>query len=181
MKIITLLVSGALLIAGGASVHSHGGAKGIVKERMDAMGMLADAMKSLAPIVRGDVDYDADTVRKGAEALRAHSGDALTRLFPEGSISGPSEAREEIWSEWERFTELSQQLEQFATALAGAADNGLAVGHGGSGMMGQSGMMGKRGATGNPVALADMPVQGLFKMAAQTCSECHREFRIKKN
>lgn len=81
----------------------------------------------------------------------------------------------------------------FATALGEAAGNGLSTPGAGGGMMGQgnmmggqSGMMGQGAMMGdpshmqNPEMLAQMPVQGLFAMTAQTCSACHTKFRIEK-
>lgn len=210
MKLSVFFLSGALVVSGVAAAVAHGGATGIVKERMDAMGAMGKAMKSLSAIMRGETEYDAKAVRKGAEILQSHSGEALTKQFPEGSIEGPSEAKPEIWSNWEEFSSISGQLELFATALGEAADNGLSkpaaggtmmsqggmmgqsgmIGQGGmmgqgtmmgqSGMIGQGTMMGDRSHMQNPELLAQMPVQGLFNMTAQTCSACHTKFRIEK-
>ncbi|MBG6145767.1 cytochrome c [Roseibium album] len=192
MKLSVILVSGALVVSGVAAALAHGGATGIVKERMDAMSALGKAIKSLSAMMRGETAYDAAAVRKNAEVLQSHSGEALTKLFPEGSIKGPSEAKPEIWSNWQEFADISGQLELFATALGEAADNGLSEPGAGGGMMGQSGMMGQGSMMGegtmmgdpshmqNPELLAQMPVQGLFAMTAQTCSSCHTKFRIEK-
>lgn len=199
MKLSVILVSGALVVTGAAAAVAHGGATGIVKERMDSMSAMGKVIKTLSAMMRGETDYDADVVRKGAEILQSHSGEALTKQFPEGSIEGPSEAKPEIWSNWEEFSGISGQLELFATALGEAAGNGLSTPGAGGGMMGQgnmmggqSGMMGQGGMMDqgtmmgdpshmqNPEMLAQMPVQGLFAMTAQTCSACHTKFRIEK-
>ena len=69
------------------SVSAHGGASGIVKERMDAMGMMGDAVKALKDMMQGKADYDATnraragfyhpkTCRRRADSrrfLKAHS------------------------------------------------------------------------------------------------------------
>lgn len=198
MKISVIVVSGALVISGVAAAVAHGGATGIVKERMDAMGVMGKVMKSLSAMMRGETKYDAGAVRKGAQAIEVHSGEALTKLFPKDSIMGPSEAKPEIWSNWQEFVDLSGQLKLFAAALGEAADKGLSSQGPGAGMMGQGGMMGQRGMMGqggmmgqrgmmgdpshmqDPALLAQMPVQGLFNMTAQTCSACHTKFRIEK-
>lgn len=205
MKFTVISVTGALLLAGVAGAFAHGGASGIVKERMDAMDEMGDVMKSLTAIMRGEKDYDADAVREGAAVIQSHSGDALTKLFPEHSIEGPSEAKPEIWTDWEQFSELAKQLDVFAAGLGAAAENGLAHGKGGAGMTGQSGMMGEdtmmggnsmmsqggmmgsggmmgdAGHMADPEMLAQMPADGLFNMVAQTCSACHSKFRVEKN
>lgn len=198
MKFTVLTVAGSLLLTGAVAAYAHGGASGVVKERMDAMGVMGDVMKSLSAMMRGEKTYDADAVRKGAAAIRSHSGEALTKLFPEHSIEGPSEAKPEIWTDWQAFSELSDQLGLFATGLEKAADNGLAHSGGGTGMMGQgtmmgggsmmSGggmmgsapMMGGAGHMADPAVLAQMPANGVFNMVAQTCSACHSRFRVEK-
>ncbi len=159
---------------------------------MDAMGEMGDVMKSLSSIMRGDKGYDAAAVRSGAEAIQSHSGEALTKLFPEHSIEGSSEAKPEIWSNWQEFKSLADQLDLFAAALGQGADNGLAHGGDGAGMMGGSSMMSQDGMMGtapmmgdasqmaNPEMLAQMPADGLFNMVAQTCSACHSKFRVEK-
>ncbi len=69
MKLTVISVTGALLLAGVAGAFAHGGASGIVKERMDAMDEMGDVMKSLTAIMRGEKDYDADAVREGAAVI----------------------------------------------------------------------------------------------------------------
>ncbi|WP_269585434.1 c-type cytochrome [Roseibium sp. Sym1] len=203
MKFRVMTIAGALVLGGAAAALAHGGATGIVKERMDAMDAMGDVMKSLTTIMRGETDYDAETVRKGAGVIRSHSGEALTKLFPEHSIEGPSEAKPEIWSNWQEFETLADQLDLFAAALGKAADNGLAHGAGagamgqesmmggsammseggmmgGGSMMTQGGMMGTETPMADPEMLAQMPADGIFNMVAQTCSACHSKFRVEK-
>lgn len=177
------------------SVSAHGGATGIVKERMDAMSMMGDAVKTLKDMMQGKADYDAATVREQAAIIRKHAGDTLTKAFPEGSLDKPTEAKPEIWTDWERFSALANQLENFAEGLGLAADNDVPMGQGmgpGRGammggqspMMGSKGMMGGKGMMGDdhfsPENLARMPVQGVFTMMVQTCSVCHTDFRAEK-
>lgn len=84
---------------------AHGGASGVVKERMEAMG---DAMKELSAIMRGQRDYDAESVRALASTIESHGGDALV-----------------------------VQLSDYASALVAAADNEHAVGQAHGSLMGQ--------------------------------------------
>lgn len=200
MKAKTLFVAGALSITAIAAALAHGGATGIVKERMDAMGAMSDVMKALTPMMRGEIEYDADAVRKGAAQIGDHAGATMTKLFPEGSGGEPSEARDEIWERWDEFQEVAERLELLASGLEQAAGNGLMMSAGsdsatssmmgtdksGTAMMGGNGMMGSgmmMGA-GDPMppaeALAAMPADGVFNMVAQTCSSCHTKFRLEK-
>ena len=124
----------------------------------------------------------------------------MTELFPQGSQHGPSEARDEIWTNWKEFEDLSNRLKVLAAGLGDAAENGLMTGSHKSGtgsssmMMGGSmsdgsmmggTMMGGSMMTGGKAApdremLATMPADGVFNMLTQTCSACHTKFRLEK-
>lgn len=175
---------------------SHGGATGIVKERMDLMGSIGDSMKELVSIFKGEVPYDAATVERAASAIRDHaSGASIERLFPEGSLDKPTEALPAIWEHWEEFTGLAEQVEVYSDALAKAAGNprgnvggmpaqDMMMGQGsgmtsgaGTMMMGRgSGTMDGTGPT--PEHLATMPPDAAFRHLADTCNDCHTKFRV---
>lgn len=114
-----LLIVVALSVAGAA--HAHTGAEGVVKKRMVVMSTVGKAMKALAEMFRGKVDYDADRVRQQARIIRDHGGDTMLKLFPENSLMAPTEARPEIWSDWETFSGLAHRLVVQAGALDQAA------------------------------------------------------------
>lgn len=187
----TLPIAMALLFAT-AGVFGHGGATGIVKERMDLMGVIGDAMKTLTAMMRGKEPYDAARVRSNARAIAEHGGKRLRDLFPEGSLDHPSEALPAIWTDWERFSALSEQLSGYARALDSAADNERSPAHGdmvargslmGAGTMEpatlmSAGMM----AAGDPTPeqLAGMSPDAAFMHLTQTCAACHEDFRKEK-
>lgn len=196
MKLTNVITGAALASLLSAAALAHGGATGIVKERMDGMGVMKESMKVLTPMMQGKTEYDAEAVRREAAKIQAHAGDTLTKLFPEGSEGKPSEAKPEIWTDWNGFAGLAAQLETLSAGLAAAADNGLMMAetqHGsmmeGSTMMGSSGMgsgsmmgsgMGASGMTGGAHSaeeLAQMPADGVFMMLSQVCSACHTRFR----
>ncbi|WP_286240818.1 c-type cytochrome [Neptuniibacter halophilus] len=175
------------------NLHAHGGATGVVKQRMDLMEDMKDAMKSVAAMFKGQTPYDADRVRAAAEVIRRHSGEHMTRLFPEGSLQHPSEAKPEIWEEWQRFSEMSQRLGVISEGLSRAADNygdpakdDSMMGGGqmmGSGhMMGADSMMGGSSGTEHRQHTAEeygqMPVEMVFKMVSDNCSSCHTRYRV---
>ncbi len=180
------LLAGILTVAGTAGVFAHGGATGIVKDRMDGMLAMGDVVKSLSNMFRAG-QYDAEAVKAGAAIIKQHSGEQLLDLFPEGSGSAPSEAKPAIWSDWEAFSKLAEDLSVLSDALIANADNpeGNMPGNGG-GMMGggmsSATMMGGGMAGGSQMPdtemLAQMPVEGLFNMAVQTCASCHSKFRV---
>jgi cytochrome c556 len=192
-KTILAAAVAAALGAGAATALAHTGATGVVKERMEAMKAMGDSMKELTAIMRGQQDYDAGRVRALATRIGEHGGEAMTELFPEGSLDHPSEALPTIWSNWERFSDLAIRLDDYASALAAAADNqrpaggamqGQGMMQGQSMMQGQGMMSGGMMGTGQgptPEMLAQMPPDAVFLHLADTCSACHQDFRKKQN
>jgi cytochrome c556 len=121
------LACGALL-AGAMAVLGHGGATGIVGERMMGMMMLGEQVELLGPIVEQPTTSDIRTLTTASEMIAMHAGPAMTELFPEGSLDAPSEARPEIWERWQEFSsyatrlgDLGQELAVSAAALNGPA------------------------------------------------------------
>lgn len=182
----------AIGVAGG--VLAHGGATGIVKERMDGMVALGKSVKAITPMMMEQESYDASKVVEFGAIVRAHSGEALTKLFPEGSGGMPSEAKENVWSDWDEFVALADYLERLGEGIAKAATNGVGSGSsagmnqsmmgGTTSMMGDStGMMGG-GIAGDMMSvdmIGEMPVDRVFTMISQTCSACHTKFRAEGN
>ncbi|MEQ9126000.1 MAG: cytochrome c [Alphaproteobacteria bacterium] len=142
----------ATVLAAGAA-GAHGGAMGVVKERMDLMERLGDAMKAIAGMMKDPAAYDGGDLARHAEAIEAHGGDALTAVFPTDSREPPSEARAEIWTEWARFEGLARDLSAEARRLADLAASA-------------------------PAPTPD--VVAAFRATAETCGACHKAFRQKK-
>ena len=205
MKKVVFIIS-LLFATSTALVFAHGGATGIVKERMDLMVSLKDAMKNLKPLFRGKEEYDVEKVKQNALAIRDAAGNHMTKLFPEGSLKMPSEATPEIWTQWEEFQRIADNLERLGQALHDGAENNQTTGPnsmGGPGMMGQGHMMeggmmsqggmmdqghmmggGRGGIHGldnmTDEELASMPAAGLFRMIGQSCAACHKQYRVEK-
>ena len=186
-------IAAAVLVAGTAvAAFAHGGATGIVKERMDAMLAMGKAVKTVAPMMRGETAYDAETVRDAARLFQQHAGESMTKLFPEGTGGMPSEAKDEVWTDWDRFAALANQLEEYSEGLERAADNGLGGMGGntsmdGASMMGGGSMMGSDstmmggGGMMDAATIAEMPADAAFAMTTQVCSACHERFRAEED
>ena len=144
-----------LVLLGSTAALAHQGATGIVKERMDQMGGIAKAMKAMGAMFKGEATYDAEQVRTLATEIAASGGTNLSVLFPENSLKHPSEARPEIWNDWDQFTKLAEEMQATAVALANGAANPT------------DGSAGPKPAD-------------LFGDLAATCKSCHQDFRIKK-
>ncbi|MEJ8474631.1 c-type cytochrome [Roseibium algae] len=154
--IFGLIASSSLVVK---DVSAHGGATGIVKQRMDAMSEMARSMKTIGGMVRSKTPYDAEAVRKAAAYMELHGGTELTKLFPEGSLMKPSEAKPDIWQDWETFKAQADDLKNSAAVLKDMSGNGLAS-------LGADGVLSVRQA---------------FAAVGKTCSACHQKFRIKKD
>lgn len=98
---------------------AHEGATGVVEHRMDAMSAIGDNNRTLSNISRGRADFDLTAVVEAANAIAENSGQGFSDLFPEGSLDASSDAKAEIWQDWEKFSELSLSLESAAKNLAG--------------------------------------------------------------
>ena len=96
---------------------AHMGATGVVKQRMDMMVSMGKAMKSLNAIVRGKTAFDPGAVAAAAKQVRDHSTQ-MVKLFPKGSMHKLSEARPEIWTDWQGFERLASLLGVEAGKLA---------------------------------------------------------------
>jgi cytochrome c556 len=124
-----LAATTALALVGGlftldvSGAAAHDGAQGVVKERQDAMEALKTALKVAGPLVSGVMDYDAAKVRESAGIIASHGGEAMTKLFPEGSIEKPSEALPDIWEKWDRFSALAADMKTKAEVVAAFADD----------------------------------------------------------
>ncbi|MXU64527.1 cytochrome c [Oceanomicrobium pacificus] len=172
-KSMRLLALGLCLSAGLASAHQ--GASGIVKERMDAMKAMGAAMKAMAPMAQGNAPVQPRAVAELAALLRENGGAALVAQFPEGSIDHPSEARETIWDDPERFAALADSLTVLADELdrlAGLSD--IPVTRTMATLPAPAELANSRGQMAN-ASLGD-----LFVQIGRSCIACHEDFRIKK-
>ena len=143
---IALIVVCCALIAV-APVAAHKEATGIVKERMDLMSALGQAMKTLKAMARASIPVDAAVLLSSAEAIRGHSV-TLPALFPTGSYSRPSEALPVIEERRQDFDALFGQLGERAMQLMVLAE------------------------VPDPAALAQW-----FRKTGRICSSCHKTFR----
>ena len=144
------LFAGLLIAWHAVDAVAHMGATGVVKQRMELMVSLGKAMKSLNAMIRGKTDLDPDNAESAARLIQKH-GAQMTKMFPKGSMQAPTEARPEIWTDWERFQALASSMEAEAGKLAAA------------------------GRSGDRKAIALQ-----FRRVGKVCSSCHKDFRRKK-
>ena len=116
------------VVLGGAIgfVMAHGGATGIIGQRMNGMMDMARSVKSLSDMF-GAAVHDPVVLSGAAEMIQTHSGEAMIKLFPEDSLQPPSEAKPEIWDDWEEFARLAVKLRDLGKDLADSANQDSAA------------------------------------------------------
>ena len=134
----------SLSLSSSPAVLAHKGAMGIVKERMDKFEASEKATKRIKQALsRGDTAV----VMAEAEFLVSWASE-MDSYFPENSNQSPSEAKDEIWLQWDDFVGAIQSFDQAAQALIDAA------------------------ATKDPRAMGSA-----FKEMTKSCKSCHQQFR----
>ena len=103
MKLLlpSAIMADAFLAIGSAGFANKGDA-GVVKERTQMMRSMAQVVRRIAPMAKGERSIDGVTLRSSAIVIANHGGD-LVRFFPKGSGGAQSEAKSEIWSDMEGF------------------------------------------------------------------------------
>ncbi|MBE2293352.1 MAG: cytochrome c [Phycisphaerales bacterium] len=150
-KLCISLASGLL----GLSVLTAANAAGPKPEdtaeyRQSVFTIIGWNFKPIGAMVKGEVPFDAAAVARHAQYIEMMSK-ALLEGFSKGS--GPdavkhTEAKPEIWTNWDQFNSKLNNFEQEATKLAEVAKGG------------------DEGA-----------IKAQFGKTAETCKACHKEFR----
>ena len=148
LHIMPVLLLSGLFIFG--EVDAHGGATGVVKERMELMKSMGDRMKKMGDMVKGKVAFDSASIAASAQEIK-QAAPEITHLFPEGSSHKPSEALPRIWEERGKFDELTESMILEAGKLNDVASAG---------------------------DRRSIMVQ--FTKLGKTCSSCHTDFRKKQ-
>lgn len=129
---------------------AHEGATGVVKERMDLMKEVGEETKLIAPMAMGSAEVNLKQVATSATIISDNLKAALDK-FPHGSLSGVSEAREEIWQEWDKFERLMNKTIDHADQLSEIAKSG-----------------------------DEFELMDGFEALAAACKDCHKTYRVDK-
>ena len=121
----------SLLLATATAALAHQGVQNpAVKARMDGMSAIAENMKTLGQMSKGVTDFDAVLARSTVAAIAEHAA-ATPGLFEANETDPKSEARPEIWSNFEDFTAKATELESiaigFSTSINEPADLNAAM------------------------------------------------------
>lgn len=126
-KILTVM---AVLIGFSASAVAHAGVENkAVAARMESMKAIGGAMKTLGGMAKGAVDFDQTAAQAAVDTIAKQSG-MVPALFEAQETDPMSEAKPEIWTNWNDFLAKANVLNTAAkgTAITDAASVGVAMG-----------------------------------------------------
>lgn len=114
-KILAISVS---LAATGALAHT-GVDNAAVKARMDSMSEIAKNMKILGNMAKGASEFDAQQARIAVDVIANKAAKTIS-LFEANETDPKSEAKPEIWKNFDDFKRKSDDLERVALKYSGA-------------------------------------------------------------
>ena len=116
--------------------------------RQGVMNIFSWNLKPMGAAVKGEIPYDAEKFSRHARDLAAAASLNLLAGFPEGSDEGETDAKGEIWFEWNDFTAKLRDLQEKSSALEKAASSG------------------------------DLnQIRPAFGATARTCKQCHKKYK----
>lgn len=113
--------AGVICLGIGAA-RAQDAAEGIIKYRRNVMKSHAAHFGAIGGIVQGQVPYKAH-VAVHAAAINGTSK-TIPQIFPEGSGTGETRAKPEIWQQWSKFEQAAKKLEEESAKLVEVAQNG---------------------------------------------------------
>lgn len=129
MKLMTKgLIAGLVLVAG-VAVAKEGVQDPTVKARMDLMGTIGMNVKVLGDMATDKAPFDATAAAAAKEALVAASADIAAKFEPQAT-DPVSEAKPEIWTNWDDFVAKGEALNAAAIAIDPASLEGIKAGMG---------------------------------------------------
>lgn len=141
-------VAAALTLGLGAvqSVHAFDEHEATIDYRQGVMRAIGGNVGAFAAVVVDGADF-GDNLKMHTSQLVALTAD-IPALFPEGSDFPDTDAKEEIWDDWDRFVELANDTRDAAEALHAAVEAGDED---------------------------EFPIR--FRNLGQSCQACHDDFR----
>ena len=116
-----LLPALALTALAGAALAHSGVTNPAVMARMEAMSTIAEEVKALTKMARGEVGFDSAEVATRMQAIAA-TGAEVPVLFEAPETDPKSEASPTIWASYPEFTMRASKMVEAAQAGAAAAD-----------------------------------------------------------
>jgi len=106
-----------LLLGGVAASTQAGEMERAQAYRQGVMNVLRWNMKAMSDMMKGKTPYDAGAFARHAEDLAKAASLDLLAGFPEDSDSGDTDARPDIWLDFEGFTRKLRDLREASQSL----------------------------------------------------------------
>ena len=132
-------------------VVAHEDSTGTVKERMQLMNNLGEAMKAFSLILRAQNNYNIESLSSIIRKITDNSGENLTKLFLEKSMDITSRANPSILDSWPDFSRIASDLFNESERL-------------------------ERRLESSEQLIFNEVVKS-FRSIAKTCKNCHTQFR----
>ena len=116
MKILKFFALSSFLISSIAFAHSGVKDKN-VKERMMLMKAMADNTKLIGQMLKKQTPFELNEVKRALEQLSSLSLQT-PKVFEVNATDPKSEAKQNIWDEFDEFTRLSNELAKNTSELA---------------------------------------------------------------
>ncbi|MDX3773268.1 cytochrome c [Chromatiaceae bacterium AAb-1] len=123
-KPLLLLTVAAILSSSVYAASAFTDAKDAVKYRQSGFQLIRHNMADIGDMLKGDVSYDAERVKKRATALATLSTLPWEAFTVPGAEKGGGDAKDAIWKNLSDFTDRGTKLAADAAALQTAADSG---------------------------------------------------------
>lgn len=116
MTSVAKFVLAGFVLAAGVAFAKEGATDPNVIARQDLMKTIGGATKTLGEMAGGKTAYDAAAAEAAKAALIAAAADIGAKFTPT-STDPVTEAKPEIWTNWEGFLAKAKALEDAATAM----------------------------------------------------------------
>lgn len=147
------LFAAPMVVATAVVALSHGGATGIVKQRMDGMTAMGKALTAVGDMFKGKAEFNPEQISRSADIVREHAV-KMEELFPdtkESKTGTGTEALPVIWEKKDEFLDIARELDKQAAVLKQVSQTGD-----------------KR------------KIRIEFAKVSRTCAACHTDFRKPK-
>jgi cytochrome c556 len=113
-----LVTSLAIAFSGVALAHNDDGVQKFIDYRSSVMTVFKWNMGPMGAMMKGEMPYDQQTFEHHAKDLASAARLDLLAGFPEGSEEGDTDARVDIWMNWDDFLTKYETLQRESGKLA---------------------------------------------------------------
>jgi cytochrome c556 len=112
-----IIMASAIVFGLATSAIAHDDvANAAVSERMHGMAAISAAMKTLGDMAKGSVEFDAVGAQAAVDAVAAQAA-AIPTLFEPEETDPKSDAKAEIWTNWDDFISKASVLQTAAESV----------------------------------------------------------------